>query len=105
MSASPRSDLAAGWADTFMATLQQYENAGPLKEAALAEKLGDWTRQLTAVVVQSCQRLGWRAAARGFALNQLPQAGQEYLGIDVMAFESSETAQGRAGTSRSPSLS
>lgn len=91
----PRSELAVRWAETFMTTLQQYENAGPLKEAALAEKLGDWTRQLTAVVVQSCQQLGWRAAAKGFALNLLPQAGQEYVGMDVMAFESSQVAEGR----------
>jgi hypothetical protein len=66
-----------------------------LKEAALGGRLGDWTRQLTAVVVQSCQRLGWCSAAKGFSLDLLPQAGQEYLGIDVMAFESPPAAEGR----------
>jgi hypothetical protein len=80
-------DLAGCWRDSLLTTLQQPENAAPLKDAALAGKLGEWTRQLTAVIVQSCQRLGWRAAAKGFALDLLPQIGQEYLGMDVMAFD------------------
>jgi hypothetical protein len=95
MASSPRSaDLATRWRDAFLAILQRPENAAPLKEAALGEILSDWTRHLTAVVVQSCQSLDWCAAAKGFALDLLPQVGQEYLGIDVMAFEKPRAGEG-----------
>jgi hypothetical protein len=80
-------DSAGRWRDSFQAALQQPENAAPLRDAALAGRLGEWTKQLTAVIVQSCHRLGWRAAAKGFSLDLLPQVGQEYLGIDIMAFD------------------
>jgi hypothetical protein len=80
-------EIAERWRHSFLTTLQQPEIAAPLKDAALAGKLGHWTRQLTAVVVQSCQSVGWCAAAKGFRLNLLPQVGQEYLGMDIMAFD------------------
>jgi hypothetical protein len=69
--------------------LQQVQDpalAAPLKEAALAGRLADWTASLTLAVVRSCETLVWRAAGKGHALSLLPQVGQEYLGIDVMAF-------------------
>lgn len=87
------SDLAAIWRDAFLATLQQHETAASLKEAALAGRLKDWTRLLTAVVVQACRGLRWCAAAKGFTLEMLPQAGQEYLGMDVMAFQQDQTSK------------
>jgi hypothetical protein len=43
---------------------------------------------MTGAVVETCQAVGWVAAARGFPLAVLPQEGQEYLGMDVMAFRS-----------------
>jgi hypothetical protein len=92
---SPSADLALRWREVFLGVLQAEEVAGPLKEAALAGKLGDWTRQLTGVIVQACRALGWCAAAKGFPLNLLPQAGQEYLGMDVMAFEPPSPTEGR----------
>jgi len=52
----------------------------------VAGALRDWTRLLTGAVVSSCEHLGWPAAAKGHKLTLLPQARQEYLGIDVMAF-------------------
>lgn len=90
------SSLSVGnrWQDSFLATVQTHENAGPLKDAALAGKLAAWTQQLTAVLVQSCQAIGWSAAAKGHPLALLPQLGQEYLGMDVMAFEPSPVRQG-----------
>jgi hypothetical protein len=92
---TPSADLAARWRDVFLSVLQTGEVAGPLKEAALAGKLGEWTRQLTGVIVQACRALGWCAAAKGFPLGLLPQAGQEYLGMDVMAFEPPNPREGR----------
>jgi hypothetical protein len=79
-------DLGDRWWQVFLAGVRTYENAGPLKGAALAGRAKDWTGLLTGVVVRSCRELGWQAAAKGFALDLLPQAGQEYLGMDVMAF-------------------
>lgn len=79
--------VAKQWREAFLTTVQSFENAGPLKEAALAGKLAAWTKLLTAVLVQSCQRIGWSAAAKGHPLSLLPQLGQEYLGMDVMAFD------------------
>lgn len=58
----------------------------PLKEAALVGKLGAWTRELTAVVVSTCNAMGWRASAKGHRLELLPVIGSEYLSVDVMAF-------------------
>lgn len=74
------------WQAAFMQVVRDTETAAPLKEAALAERLRDWTTHLTTAVVRSCEALGWRAAGKGNPLALLPQAGQEYLGIDVMAF-------------------
>lgn len=76
------------WAEAFANVIRQREVAEPLKQAALAERLRDWTTLLTGVVVRSCRDIGWTAAAKGHALAALPQGGQEYLSLDVMAFES-----------------
>src|SRR5215831_12725373 len=74
------------WQPAFLQHVQDASTAAPLKEAALAGQLADWTASLTAAVVRSCEALGWRAAGKGHHLALLPQAGQEYLGIDVIAF-------------------
>jgi hypothetical protein len=79
-------DLFQPWHAAFMQVVQDVAMAAPLKEAAVAERLRDWTACLTRAVVRSCDALGWRAAGKGHPLALLPQAGQEYLGIDVMAF-------------------
>jgi hypothetical protein len=74
------------WQPSFLQHVQDTAVAGPLKEAALAGRLADWTAHLTAAVVRSCEALGCRAAGKGHPLDLLPQTGQEYLGIDVMTF-------------------
>lgn len=79
-------DRFTPWRDAFLKHVQRKSIATPLKEAAVNGQLADWTASLTAVVVESCQAIGWRAAGKGHKLDLLPQAGQEYLGIDVMAF-------------------
>jgi hypothetical protein len=84
---SNAADAASRWQDAFIAALLPHEVADPLKQAAIGGRLADWTRHLTAVVVKSCESIRWRAAAKGFPLRLLPQVGQEYLGMDLMAFQ------------------
>jgi hypothetical protein len=86
--------LFQSWRDSFLLQVQEAA-AAPLKEAALAEDLRAWTACLTTAVVQACESLGWRAAGKGHRLDHLPQAGQEYLGIDVMAFSGGSDTVGR----------
>jgi hypothetical protein len=74
------------WKTAFGECVERPAVAESLKAAALRPDLRAWTRDLTTAVVQSCTALGWRAAGRGNRLDLLPQPGQEYLGIDVMAF-------------------
>lgn len=74
------------WRESFLNVVQEPLNAAPLKAASLAEDLKSWTACLTSTVVASCGQLGWPAAAKGHRLAELPQAGQEYLSIDVIAF-------------------
>jgi len=84
-------DRFTPWRDAFLKHLERNSVATPLKEAAINGQLAAWTANLTTAVVESCQSLGWRAAGKGHKLALLPQVGQEYLGIDVVAFEGSET--------------
>jgi len=84
-------DLTAVWIAAFSEALQPWDVAEPLREAATTGNLGEWTRLLTDAVVASCDQLGWPAAAKGHKLDLLPQPGQEYLGIDVMAFSPDTT--------------
>ncbi len=70
----------------FFDTVKQHEFASPLEKAALEEDMATWTRYLTQAVIKTCQSLGWQAAAKGQRLHFLPEARNEYLTIDVMAF-------------------
>lgn len=81
--------LRTRWRNAFFARMQAHEIAQPLREAALAGRLGDWTGSLTSAVVQSCSDLGWTAAARGHLVDVLPVPRNEYLALDVMAFQPS----------------
>jgi len=74
------------WQPAFLQHVQDPSAAVSLKEASINGQLADWTACLTTAVVRSCKSLGWQAAGKGHRLAVLPQAGQEYLGIDVMAF-------------------
>lgn len=78
------------WQAAFLKTVQQHENALPLKEAALQERLGDWTKELTSVVVATCEAMGWQASAKDHRLDMLPIPRSEYLALDVMAFARGE---------------
>ncbi|MFN0137417.1 MAG: hypothetical protein ACKVS9_15035 [Phycisphaerae bacterium] len=80
------------WAEAFLRELSLREANEPLRAAAVNGNFADWTRLLTAAVVRSCESLGWSPAAKGHRSTRLPQAGQEYLGIDVMAFGPADEA-------------
>lgn len=78
--------VANRWRDCFAATVRRAEHAGPLEQAAATERLGDWTKALTRVVVETCHSCHWQATARGHKLEMLPVAQSEYLSLDVVAF-------------------
>jgi hypothetical protein len=81
-------DLLATWRTSFWNVLQESGLGSSLKAASLAEDLRAWTNDLTTAVVKSCEAIGWSPAARWNPCQRLPQHGQEFLGIDVMAFPS-----------------
>jgi hypothetical protein len=70
-----------------METVRDHDAAPALREAALKVRLGPWTEALTSIVVGTCERMGWNSAARGHRSSLLPVPRQEYLGLDVVAFE------------------
>lgn len=74
------------WRDAFVDQIREPTMMEALKQAALAEDMLTWTSNLTTATVRSCQALGWNAAGKGNKAARLPQKGQEYLSIDVMAF-------------------
>jgi hypothetical protein len=79
--------LARLWYERFMETVQRHESSTALKEAAIQGKLGKWTKALTDVVCSTCEAMGWKAAAKGNRSHLLPVSGEEYLALDVVAFE------------------
>ncbi len=71
----------------MLETVGAEEFAAELKASSLDARLKDWTRVLTEAVVTTCDASGWIAAAKGHRLDGMPEAREEFLGIDVMAFE------------------
>jgi hypothetical protein len=79
--------LADQWFGKFIEMVRHHDASVTLRDAALAAELGPWTRALTTIVVGSCEEMGWKSAARGHRSSLLPVPRQEYLGLDVVAFE------------------
>jgi hypothetical protein len=79
--------VAPVWYSKFMDILQHHESSALLKDAAIRGQLGKWTTALTGVVCSTCEAMGWKAAAKGNLSTLLPEARQEYLALDVVAFE------------------
>jgi hypothetical protein len=79
--------LARHWYEKFMETVQSHDSSGLLKEAAVRARLGPWTAALTSVVCATCESMGWKAAAKGNRSHLLPVSGEEYLDLDVVAFQ------------------
>jgi hypothetical protein len=70
-----------------MDIVQRHESSTLLKDAAIRGQLGKWTTALTGVVCSTCESMGWKAAAKGNRSTLLPVAREEYLALDVVAFE------------------
>ena len=83
-------NVSAKWQTQFWRTVQLSENANALKDAAIQKRLGDWTKALTTTVIASCAALDWRASAKRYPLEVLPVSREEYLALDVIAFERGE---------------
>ena len=81
------------WRTAFREIIREPSVASPLKDASLAGDLTAWTTSLTAAVVAACQKCDWQATAKKHSSRVLPQSGQEFLGIDVMAFPSGQTIE------------
>jgi hypothetical protein len=83
---NPMANPSDLWLPAFFDAVRAPDSAEALRAASANAQLAQWTRLLTTVVVNACAKVGWSAAAKGHKLERLPQVGQEYLGIDVMAF-------------------
>jgi hypothetical protein len=79
--------LAARWFAKFMETVRQHPASPSLQEAAQRAQLTEWTRALTTIVVGSCEAMAWKGVAKGHKSTILPVPRQEFLGLDVVAFE------------------
>src|SRR6266700_1943049 len=79
--------LAPLWYGKFMETVQRHESSAALREASIRGQLGKWTTALTGVVCSTCEAMSWKAAAKGNRSHLLPVSGEEYLALDVVAFE------------------
>lgn len=78
---------AQRWFKAFMETVQSHEAANILRDAAQSGELRNWTEALTGVVSGTFPALGWRGAAKGHRSDLLPVPREEYLAMDVVAFE------------------
>jgi hypothetical protein len=92
-----KADIARRWQKAFLQALRPLESSRPLKEAATAGNLGDWTSALTSLVVKSCESLGWQAAALGHPCGALPVSRKEYLSLDILAFASAIATSSGSG--------
>ena len=80
-------NLSGLWYAKFMDTVRQHPASAALQEAAQRAQLTEWTRALTTIVVGSCEAMVWKGVAKGHKSTILPVPRQEFLGLDVVAFE------------------
>jgi hypothetical protein len=83
-------NLVQAWRGRYFETILSEEIASELKASSLEARLKDWTRVLTIAVVAACESQGWVVSARQHRFDGMPEAREEYLGIDAMAFEPSD---------------
>lgn len=79
-------NLPEAWKAGFITLLRTTEQSEVLKAASLAGDLRTWTAVLTAMVIESCEAMGWQAAAKSHRPDLLPVRRNEYLSLDVVAF-------------------
>lgn len=82
-----RSRLMSEWHRAFRAAIRDESVAPQLQAAADGARLRPWTELLTAAIAHACGDLGWDCAAKRAGRGPLPVSRDEYLGIDVLAFE------------------
>jgi hypothetical protein len=80
-------ELGEQWRAAFWELVQLPEHSTPLRTATEAGELGDWTRELTNLSVETCESMGWTPCAKGHRSDLLPECRSEYLTLDVVAFE------------------
>lgn len=79
---------AREWAGSLYETLNgELGTAKKLRDAAIAGDLSRWTQALTNLMAESLRRLELDVAGKGHRCTTLPVAREEYLAIDVAAFE------------------
>lgn len=82
---------AREWTRSLYATLNgELGTAQRLRDAAIAGDLSSWTQALTNLMAESLRRLELDVAGKGHRCTSLPVAREEYLAIDVAAFERTE---------------
>ena len=77
--------------EVFRRQLGTVEAGARLKKAALARDTGGWTKELTNLLADSCENLGWSVGAKWNSCEVLPEARKEYFTLDVTAFEPGRT--------------
>lgn len=82
-----RGGLLRQWHRAFREAIRDPRLAPQLQAAADGVRLRPWTELMTAAVVHACGDLGWECAAKRAGRGPLPVSRDEYLGIDVLAFE------------------
>lgn len=82
-----RDEISHRWHRAFRVAVRDAGLAPQLQAAADGARLRPWTELLTAAVVHACGDLGWDCAAKRAGRGPLPVSRDEYLGIDVLAFE------------------
>lgn len=82
-----RGEILYRWHRAFRAAIRDAGLAPQLQAAADGSRLRPWTELLTEAVVRACAGLGWGCAAKRVGRGPLPVARDEYLGVDVLAFE------------------
>ena len=79
---------AHDWARSLYASLDEDPaTAAQLREASIAGDLAGWTQALTDLVAQSVCQLGLEVAAKGHRCTAMPVQREEYLALDVTAFQ------------------
>jgi len=78
--------LGSLWQSSFYDIIRNDPRSSFLKQASLDEDLETWTKELTSIVIKTCNQMGWQCAAKNNKGTVLPIKRHEYLSIDVMAF-------------------
>lgn len=84
------SSVGSEWYVSFQQVLRDPILGSQLKDAADGARLKPWTELLTAAVVRAGANQGWECAAKGSGHAPLPVFRNEFMTIDVVAFDESK---------------